>query len=422
MQSYISRIKKSLGPGLITGIADDDPSGIATYAQTGVMFGLGQLWLALYSIPFMIAVQEMCGRIGMVTGKGLAGVIKSHYSRTLLYFAVLLLFIANTVNIGADLGAMATSMNLVFPHLTFGLGLIALTLFTVLTTVYIPYATYVKMLKWLALSIGAYIITAFTIHHAWGEIFSALITPHIEWNKTYLLNITAMLGTTISPYLFFWQASEEVEEELSHKKLRFFGRGTPKITKADIAQMRADTVIGMVASQLITFFIIITASATLHEQGITGVASATQMAEALRPFAGNFSVILFALGIVGTGLLAVPTLAGSAGYALAEAQGMKEGLGLAFSQARAFYYVIIISMLAGALVNVLHIDAMSMLYYSAAANGILAAPLVVIILLLANNKAILGDKTNSTLSNVLGWFTALCMGGVAFFTVISFFA
>ncbi len=419
MKHLIQRLKKSFGPGVITGIADDDPSGIITYSQTGAMFGLGQLWMALYAIPFMVAIQEMCGRIGMVTGKGLAGIIRLHYAKPVLYTAVILLLVANTINIGADLGAMATSFNLLFP-LSFGVTLIGITLFCVITTVYIPYTTYVNILKWLALSILAYIITGLTINHVWGDIWKALLIPHFSFDKAFLLNVTAMLGTTISPYLFFWQAAEEIEEELAHKKLRFFGRGTPKVTKADLKQMRSDTIVGMVASNIVTFFIIITAASTLNTGVEMGTLSAASIASSLTPFAGSFATVLFVLGIVGTGLLAVPVLAGSAGYALAESFKESEGLGKTFTQAKFFYAVIIIAMLAGALINVLGIDSMAMLYYSAAANGILAAPLMVIILLIANNKKILGNNTNKLTSNILGWFITILMGAVSLLTIQSF--
>lgn len=420
MKHLIQRLKKSFGPGVITGIADDDPSGIITYSQTGAMFGLGQLWLALYAIPFMVAIQEMCGRIGMVTGKGLAGIIRLHYAKPVLYTAVILLLVANTINIGADLGAMATSFNLLFP-VSFGVTLIGFTLFCVVTTVFIPYSTYVNILKWLALSILAYIITGLTIHHNWGEIWRALLVPHFSLDKAFLLNVTAMLGTTISPYLFFWQAAEEIEEEVAHKKLRFFGRGAPKVTKADLKQMRSDTVVGMVASNIVTFFIIITAASTLNTGVEIGTLSAASIASSLTPFAGSFATVLFVLGIVGTGLLAVPVLAGSAGYALAESFKETEGLGKRFTQAKFFYAVIIIAMLAGALINILGIDSMAMLYYSAAANGILAAPLMVIILLIANNKKILGANTNKMTSNILGWFITILMGAVSLLTIHSFF-
>lgn len=420
MKAYLSRIKKSLGPGVISGLAGDDPGGVITYAQTGAIFGLGQLWLALYTTPFMITIQEMCGRIGMVTGKGLAGIIRLHYSREVLFGAVFLLIIANTINIGADLGAMAAALNLVYP-MPFGIALIGITLFSILTTIFIPYATYVKILKWLAFSVLAYLATALTIQHSWGTIFQALVIPSFSLDGAYLLNITAFLGATISPYLFFWQASEEVEEELAHKKLRFFGKGTPKVTRGDIKQMQLDTSIGMVASNVITFFIIITSFHTLFGQGGVGELTAASFASSLEPFAGSFAPALFALGLLGTGLLAVPILAGSAGYALAESLKANEGLGKTFTQAKFFYMVIVCAMLTGALINVLNIDPMAMLYYSAAANGILAAPLMIIILLVANNKKILGERTNSLLSNILGWIITAVMGLIAVMTVISFF-
>lgn len=420
MKHLIARVKKAFGPGVITGIADDDPSGIATYAQTGAAFGLTQLWLALYAIPFMIAVQEMCGRVGMLTGKGLAGIIRSHYSRPVLYVSVTLLLVANIINIGADLGAMAAATNLLYP-VPFGATLIAITLFCIVTAVFISYATYVKILKWLALSVAAYIITAFTLNHAWGDIWKALVVPTFGFDKAFLLNVTAMLGTTISPYLFFWQASEEVEEEISKKKLRFFGRGIPKITRQDLRQMRTDTVIGMIASNVITFFVIITAAGTLYGQG-PNIITATTMASSLEPFAGSFATVIFALGIIGTGLLAIPVLAGSAGYALAETFKEKEGLGKSFMHAKFFYAVIIIAMLAGAVINLLAIDPIAMLYYAAAANGILAAPILVVILLIANNKKILGAHTNSWLSNLFGWTIAIIMGAVSFVTIQMFIA
>ncbi|MEZ0208765.1 MAG: NRAMP family divalent metal transporter, partial [Candidatus Paceibacterota bacterium] len=323
------------------------------------------------------------------------------------------------INIGADLGAMAAVTGLVFP-IPFGVTLIGITLFCVITTVYIPYATYVKILKWLALSVGAYVIAALSIHHVWGEVFKALLIPHFNFDKVFLLNMTAMLGTTISPYLFFWQAGEEIEEEVASHKLRFFGRGTPKVTSTDLKQMRSDTFVGMLVSNVITFFIIITASSTLYGQGDVSTLTASTIANALTPFAGSFATVLFALGIIGTGLLAVPVLAGSAGYALAESVKASEGLGKTFSQAKYFYAVIIISMLAGALINILGIDPMAMLYYSAAANGILAAPLMIIILFIANNKKILGENTNGILSNIFGWTITVIMAIISIFTIEAF--
>lgn len=411
------RIKKSIGPGVITGIADDDPSGIATYAQTGAMFGLGQLWLALFTYPFMLTIQEMCGRIGMITGKGLAGVIRIHYSKKILFGSVALLAIANTINIGADLSAMAEAILLILPiHYAFALA--GITIITILAEVLIPYKTYVSILKYLALSVFAYVIAAFYVEMNWTQTIAALFTPHIEWNASFILNITAMLGTTISPYLFFWQAGEEVEEEVEHHKLRAMGKGTPKVQRGDLAQMRIDTAIGMFVSNLITFFIIATTSATLSGQTIT---SAAQVAEALRPLAGDFAFALFALGIIGTGMLAVPVLAGSAAYAISEAFGWKEGLGKTFHQAKAFYIVIILSTLIGLLVNFTSIAPITLLYYAAILNGLLAPPLMILIILIGNNKKILGEHTNGTLGNILGVIITTIMSALTLYFLYSLF-
>lgn len=420
MKSLWQRFKKSLGPGLVTGIADDDPSGIATYAQTGVMFGLTQLWLALFTYPFMVTIQEMCGRIGMVTGTGLAGIIKKHYNRKVLYGAIALLAITNIINIGADLGAMAEAVELILP-IPFTLALALLTIITILAEVLVPYPRYVEILKYLAITVFAYVVAAFSVNVNWTDAFIHLVTPHFETNTQYILNITAMIGTTISPYLFFWQADEEVEEEIAHNKIKAMGRGVPKVSNADISQMRYDTAIGMFVSNLVTFFIIVTAASTLRSQGITEVTSAAEVANSLRPLAGDFASLLFTLGIVGTGLLAVPVLAGSAAYALSEAFGWSEGLGKKFNQARAFYVVIILSTLVGLLVNVTPISPITMLYYAAILNGLLAPPLMILILLIANNKKILGDRTNSRLQNILGTIITVVMSGLTIYFLYSLF-
>ncbi len=399
---FFRRITKSIGPGVITGVADDDPSGIVTYAQTGAMFGLSQLWLTVLSLPFMIVIQEMCGRIGVVTGKGLAGVIKTHYPKYILYSAVIILAFANIINIGADLGAMASAAELILP-IPFGILVAVLTIVTILVEITVPYRTYVKFLKYLALTVLAYIFAAFAVQQNWYAIVMSVLVPHIEWNQSLLLNITAVLGTTISPYLFFWQASEEVEEEVVNGNMRAMGKGVPKITYKDLSQMRNDTILGMLLSNIVAFFIIITTASTLGMNGITEITSAAQVAESLRPFAGDGAFLLFTLGILGTGLLAVPVLAGSAAYALSEAFGWKAGLGRTFHEAPAFYLVIIVATLVGVLINFLPINPITMLYYAAALNGILAPPLMAIILLIGNNKQILGERTNGMLSNVLGW-------------------
>ncbi|MEK7647251.1 MAG: divalent metal cation transporter [Patescibacteria group bacterium] len=403
---------KALGPGFITGAADDDPSGIATYSQTGAQFGYGQLWTALFSYPFMVAIQEMCGRIGLVTGKGLSGVIKEHYSRKILYSAVLLLLIANTINIGADLGAMAASVQLLF-DIPFTVLLIGITVFTILLEVFISYPIYAKYLKYLTFSLMAYIVTAFVVGPDWWLVARSIFVPHIIFTKQYLLNIMALLGTIISPYLFFWQADEEVEEEIINHKIRGIGDGVPQIDALDIKRMRLDTFLGMFFSNLITFFIILTVASTLGVANIHQVKTAADAAEALRPFAGDFAFLLFALGILGTGLLAVPILAGSAAYAVSEAFNWNVGLGKRFKQAHGFYGVIMIATLVGLLINFTSIGPMTMLYYAAMLNGVLAPPLLILILLIGNNKKILGKNTNSPLSNYLGIIITAIMSFIA---------
>jgi len=409
---FWKQLTRSLGPGFITGAADDDPSGIATYSQTGALFGYSQLWTALFSYPFMTVMQEMCGRIGLVTGKGLSDIIRENYSRKLLYGAVLFLLVANIINIGADLGAMAASLLLLVP-VPFFVLLIGVTLFMLALEVYVPYPTYARVLKYLTLSLLAYVVTAFVIKQDWGMILHATLVPHISFTKDYVMNIAAILGTTISPYLFFWQADEEVEEEIEKGKLRDMGEGKPQVKKADVRQMRIDTILGMFFSQAVMFFIIVTVAATLAASGTTTIATAADAAAALRPVAGNFAFVLFALGIIGTGLLAVPVLAGSAGYALAEALGWKVGLGKRFSDAKGFYAIIAIATLVGLLVNFSSIAPMTMLYYSAMLNGVLAPPLMILILFIANNAGILGRHTNSWFSNTLGIIITVLMSGVS---------
>lgn len=406
--SKIKKLFRFLGPGLITGAADNDPSGIAAYTQTGAQFGYKQAWFAPYALPFMIAVQEMCGRIGLVTGKGLSGVMRRHYSRPALYLVVFLLILANTINIGADLGAMASSAQLIF-NLPFVFWIIVMTAGTLLLEVFVSYRVYARYLKYLAGSLLAYIVAALLVKQDWSKLALSTVIPNFSLDKQYLLNIVALLGTTISPYLFFWQADEEVEEEVEHHKLAGFGRGTPKINRADIRKMRLDTVLGMSFSQLITFFIIITAASTLGRVGLSNIATATQAAAALSPLAGSFTSLLFAIGIVGTGLLAVPILAGSASYAASEAFGWHSGLYRKLRQAHGFYGVIIIATLVGLLVNFISIPPFRMLYYTAVLNGIIAPVLLIFILLISGNRAIMGQHANSRLSNVLGWLITAAM-------------
>ena len=398
----IKKLFKKLGPGFITGASDDDPSGIAAYSQTGAMFGYSQLWTALFSFPFMTVIQEMCGRIGMVTGKGLAGVIRKHYARQVLTLSVFFLVAANTINIGADLGAMASSGQLIL-GLPFVILLIGITVLIIILEVFISYKTYARFLKYLTFALFAYIITALIIKQDWSKVLNATFVPSANFSKEYLMNIVAILGTTISPYLFFWQAGEEVEEEVAEKKLYQMGAGVPRVTSIDIRKMRLDTAIGMFFSNLVMWFIILTTASTLNFSGITSIQTANQAALALKPLAGDFAFLLFALGILGTGFLAVPILAGSASYAVTEAFGWKEGLYRKFSQARGFYGVIIAATLIGLLINLTPIEPFQMLYYAAVFNGICAPPLLLLIMLIGNNEKIMGQHTNSKISNILGF-------------------
>ncbi|MEN9407799.1 MAG: hypothetical protein RLZZ455_1015 [Candidatus Parcubacteria bacterium] len=405
----IKKFFRELGPGFITGASDDDPAGIATYSITGAMFGFAQLWLAVFSVPLMIAVQEMCGRIGLVTGKGLASVMKKHYSQKLLSACILLLLFANTVNLGADLGAMAAAAQLLIP-LPFTVLLIGMTVLILILEIFVSYKVYAKYLKFLCLSLLAYIASLFFVKLNWGDVLYATFVPHLSFSKMYLFNIVAFLGTTISPYLFFWQASEEVEDEVLHHKLRRMGSGVPHVTPRDLSRLRKDTAIGMFFSQVVAWAIVVVTGATLYNAGIHHITSATEAAEALRPFAGDSAFLLFALGIIGTGFLVVPILSGSVSYAVAETFSWKEGLYLKLRKAHGFYGVITIATLVGLLINFVGINPFSALYYSAVVNGIVAVPLLIIIMLIANNKQILGSRTNGPVLNALGLLTIIVMG------------
>lgn len=418
--NHLKRLFKTIGPGFITGAADDDPSGIATYSQTGAMFGLGQLWTTIFNFPFMVIVQEMCGRIGLVTGKGLAQVLKENYSKKVLYFAVVLLLIANAVNIGADLGAMA-SVLVSLLKMPFALVLFLVTILTLFLEIFVPYPTYAKYLKYLTVSLLSYVFVAFIVISDWGEVFSALVTPNFSFSSNYVMMLAAILGTTISPYLFFWQADEEVEEEIAHHKLRSMGKGVPKIGSTDIRQMRMDTLIGMFFSQMVTFFIISSVAMTLHRAGIYEINTADEAALALKPLAGDFAFLLFSLGILGTGLLAVPVLAGSASYAIGEAFNMRVGLWRKFSRAHGFYGVMTLATIAGLVVNFLNVSPFMMLYYSAVLNGIIAPPLLFLIVMIGNNRRIMGEHTNSRWAGFLGLMIATLMGIVAVSVIYQLF-
>lgn len=406
----------SLGPGLITGASDDDPSGIATYSQAGAGFGLGMLWMALFLYPLIAVVEEMCARIGIVKGDGLAFVMRKKYSKKVVLPIASLLLIANTINIGADIGAMGASVRLLVPQLP---SLIPTFLFTGLilfAEIALPYHRYVKILKYLTLSLFAYIITAMIVGGNFEQLLIASIVPHIEFTSQFAMMFVAILGTTISPYLFFWQTSQEAEEDLDKKKIKDIDRGRPHITKKELKLMRTDIAIGMFFSQLIMWAIIVTTAGSLHTQGITDIQTSDQAAKALEPVvksfpnSGEISKIVFALGIIGTGLLAVPILAGSSAYALSDVFGWKQGLNKRFGQAKSFYVVIAVSTLIGLWINFSGIDPIKALVYAAVINGVTAVPILYTIMKIANDKKILQNRVNRRLSNVLGWATVMVMG------------
>lgn len=399
---------KSLGPGLITGAADDDPSGIGTYSSVGAALGYKIIWMALWLLPLMLAVQETCARIGVVTNRGLAGVLKKHYAKAIVAIIVILLIIANVANIGADLGAMAASTKLIV-NLNFNLLAIAYTILIILIEILIPYHLYSKILKWLTLSLVAYIICGFIVRPEWWTIIKEAIIPDIVLKKEYIFAMVAVFGTTISPYLFFWQTSEEVEENIEAKDLKLASSEAerPVSVKNRIANMRTDVKTGMVFANLAFFFIVVTTASVLFKNGINDIGSAEQAALALKPLAGDKAFLLFALGIVGTGLLAIPVLAGSGAYALSELMNWKEGLSNKFSKAKSFYLVITVSILLGLAINFLGIPPIKALYYSAFLNGVIAVPLLFVIMIVGNDSRIMGDETHPGWVKFFGWIAVI---------------
>ena len=416
----LKNIFKFIGPGVITGASDNDPSGIATYSQAGAKFGYGQLWMAIVTFPMIVIVEEMCARIGLIHGKGLSQIIKENYSKKLLYIVSSLLLIANTINIGADIGAMGASIRLLVPTVPFFIATLIFTGIILTAEIFIPYKTYSKVLKFLTFSLFLYVLTAFLVVHGseWSIIAKSTLLPHFELNKTFVLMIIAVLGTTISPYLFFWQTSEEVEEEVTEGKVKEMGQQQapkPKITKLDLKNMRIDVITGMGFAQIIFWFIMITSASSLHNNGVTNISSAEEAAKALQPlvkvfpYSGQIASGLFAAGIIGTGLLAVPVLAASASYAVAECFVWSEGLYKKFLQAPRFYGIIIASTVIGLWINFSSIDPIQALIYTAVVNGIISVPLLMIIMKIANNKEILGDKVNNKVSNLIALVTIIAM-------------
>lgn len=415
----LKKFLKKVGPGFVTGAADDDPSGIATYSIAGAKFGLGLTWLSLFLLPAMISIQEMCGRLGMTTGRGLAGVIKKFYSKKILWFAVSLLVVANVINIGADLGIMAASLQMIF-GLPFFFWLFLTAMVMVLLEIWVPYKRYAVVLKWLGMSLLVYVVTAFLIRPNWGDVLSATLIPRITWSADYLMVLVGFLGTTISPYLFFWQASQEVEEEIDENKVLDFGQ-SPAVSRGMIARMRLDTKMGMLFSNLMTFFIVVTTAGTLHANGVFNIETAQQAALALRPLAGDLAYLLFALGMIGIGLQSVPILAGSIAYAVAEALGMKEGLGKNFGRAKGFYFILAVATMVGVLMNLWGINTMQALYYAAVVNGVVAVPLIFIIIKLSSDDQVVGKFKTEKKYLVIAWLTFLFMALSVVLMLGSFF-
>jgi len=401
------RLLKFLGPGLITGASDDDPSGIGTYSQVGAQFGYGMSWIMLFSYPLMCAIQEISARIGRVTGSGIAGNIRRHHSAWVLYPIVALLLVANTINLGADLGAMGDVVRMLVggpPHLY----VVLFGVFCVLLQTYLQYARYVSILKWSTLSLFAYVGTALVVDVHWGEVARHTLIPSLSFSSDYITAVVAVMGTTISPYLFFWQSSQEAEDERVDPRAHALV-STPAQAPAALKQIRLDTYFGMGISNLIALFIIITTAATLNAHGITDIQTSTQAAEALRPLAGRFAFILFALGIIGTGLLAIPVLAGSAAYAVGEACHWPTGLARQPLEAKAFYATLAVATAIGVSMNFMAIDPIKALFWSAVINGVAAVPVMVVVMIMAMQKRVMGRFAIPRGLFAVGWLATLVM-------------
>lgn len=404
---------ETLGPGLTTGAADDDPSGIATYSQAGAQYGFQLIWLSLFMFPFMAVVQEMCARIGIVSGRGLAANIRAHYSSRVLYIVAGLLFFANVLNIAADLGAMAAAMRLLLPGVALGLLVVLFAVFSLALQIFTTYARYARYLKYFAGALFSYVVVAFAVHLNWAEVLRHTVVPSFTFSQDQIFLLCAILGTSISPYLFFWQTSQEVEEGILHGETTVIAR-RQAIDPGVVRRMRTDVWSGMLFSNIITFFIFAACAGTLYVHGITHIATADQAAAALKPF-GRLAYFLFAVGIIGTGFLAVPVLAGSSAYAFAESFGWRYGLYRKLKQAYAFYGVIIISMLIGIVANFFHLNPIRGLIYAAVANGIIAPVILFFVLRISGNKRIMGRYANKRVVSVIGWFTvgAMALSGIA---------
>jgi NRAMP (natural resistance-associated macrophage protein)-like metal ion transporter len=410
-QSERPNLSKILGPGLITGASDDDPSGIATYSQVGAQFGYSMGWVMLFSWPLMCAIQEISARIGRVTGQGIAGNLKRHYPVGVVYSVVSLLVVANVINIGADLGAMGAALKLLIG----GPALIYVALFglaSVLLEVFSQYSRYVSVLKWLTLSLFAYVGVAFVVHIPWGTVGYNLVVPHITFDGPYITAVVAVLGTTISPYLFFWQAEEEVEEVKERPQAKPLKRA-PEQAKPEFQRIQWDTYIGMLISNVVALFIILTTAATLNAHGVTDIQTSSQAAEALRPIAGPFAFFIFALGIIGTGLLALPVLAGSSAYALGETFGWPVGLSRTAGRAKAFYGAIAIATFLGIGLNFSPIDPIKALFWSAVINGVVAVPVMALMMHLSSHRPAMGEFRLHIGLKIVGWLATFIMVAAA---------
>jgi len=396
-----------MGPGLITGASDDDPSGIATYSQVGAQFGYGLSWTLVFSYPLMAATQEISARIGRVTGRGIAGNLRRYYPSWLLRGIVTLLLLANVINIGADLGAMGAALKLLIGGPAF-LYVVAFAALSIGLEVFVRYSRYVSILKYLTLSLLAYVATVFVVGVPWLKVLHSIVLPPLSFDKSYVLAVVAVFGTTISPYLFFWQAEEEVEEEKERPEKSPL-KDAPKQAPAEFARIRIDTYVGMALSNLVALFIVITTAATLNAHGVTDIQTSSQAAEALRPIAGPFAFALFAIGIIGTGLLALPVLAGSAAYALGEAMQWPVGLAQKAERARGFYATIIVATIIGAVINFTPIDPIKALFWSAVINGIVAVPVMITMMLMTQRKDIMGDFVLPVVLRVIGWIATAVM-------------
>jgi len=400
---------RKLGPGLVTGASDDDPSGIGTYSQVGAQFGYGMLWTMLLSYPLMVAIQEISARIGRVTGVGIAANLRNNYPKPLLYGVLFVVAIANVFNLGADIGAMGAATQLVLPG-KMGLFIVIFGIGSLAGVLLVPYSIYAKYLKWLTISLFAYVGVVFFAHVSWPAVIRATLLPHIELTKAFLTALVAVLGTTISPYLFFWQASQEVEEVRKNHREKPL-RAAPSQALKQLERIRVDTYLGMAFSNLVAFFIILTAAATLHAHGIIQIATSAQAAKALEPIAGRFAFLLFFCGIVGTGLLAVPVLAASVCYGIGEACRWKASLERKPREAVRFYAAIAAATLIGLSLNFMHVDPVKALFWAAILNGVVAAPLMAIIMVMASSKKVMGQFVISRHLQAMGWIATSVMLG-----------